>query len=191
MSTGDPMIHELLSQRRSPYAFDPQRPVSAEDLAALFEAARWTMSSYNAQPWRYIVGVRGRSQEVWEKILSVLVEPNQVWAKNAPVLVLSAIEHAFEHNGEENRAAQHDLGAASASLTFEATSRGISVHQMIGIVPQAASDAFAELGSLEPFTAIAIGYPGDDSVVPAPYAERQKKPRVRKTVDELIIGGNI
>ncbi|MEO1080271.1 MAG: nitroreductase family protein [Pseudomonadota bacterium] len=191
MNTGDPMIHALLSQRSSPYAFDPERQVSEEDLTALFEAARWTMSSYNAQPWRYLVGVRGRSQEVWEKILGVLVEPNQVWARNAPVLVLTAIEHSFEHNGEENKAAQHDLGAASASLTFEATSRGISVHQMIGIVPQAALDTFAELGSLEPFTAIAIGYAGHDSVIPAPYAERQKKPRVRKTVEELIIGGKL
>ncbi len=38
-------IHTLLAGRRSPYAFDPEREVSAADLAALFEVARWTMSS--------------------------------------------------------------------------------------------------------------------------------------------------
>ena len=42
-------IHELLTQRWSPYAFDP-RPVAAADLRSLFEAARWAPSSYNEQP---------------------------------------------------------------------------------------------------------------------------------------------
>ena len=111
-------IHDLLRQRWSPYAFNPNRSVSDDDLRALFEAARWTMSSYNAQPWRYIVGVRERSPAVWDQVFSILVEGNQPWAKNAPVLALGLVEHNFEHNGKENKAAIHDLGAASASLTF-------------------------------------------------------------------------
>ena len=49
----DHPIHELFVKRHSPYAFDPARPVDAATVHALIEAARWTMSSYNAQPWRY------------------------------------------------------------------------------------------------------------------------------------------
>ena len=39
-----PTIHGLLRERRSYYAFDPERAVSTEDLHALLEAARWTLS---------------------------------------------------------------------------------------------------------------------------------------------------
>src|SRR2546423_570 len=49
-ATPDHPIHELLARRWSPYAF-ADRPVSRDDLRALFEAARWAASSYNEQPW--------------------------------------------------------------------------------------------------------------------------------------------
>ena len=97
-------IHSLMQTRWSPYAIDPERSVASDDIAALFEAARWTMSSYNAQPWRYIIGVKGRSQDVWDKIFSTIVEGNRPWAKNAPVLTLALAEHFFEHNGKPNKA---------------------------------------------------------------------------------------
>jgi nitroreductase len=182
-------INDLLRQRHSPYAFDPDREVSAADLTALFEAARWTMSSYNAQPWRYIVGVKARSPDTWEKVHSVLVEGNQAWARNAPVLALGVVENHFEHNGEPNKAAAHDLGAASALLTLEATARGLCVHQMVGIEPQRAREVFAITGSLEPFTGIAIGYPGAGHHVDARFAERDRKPRERRALAELILAG--
>ena len=182
-------IHELLRSRWSPYAFDPDREVSEGDLQALFEAVRWTMSSYNAQPWRYIVGVRARNPELWQRVFSVLVEGNQPWARNAPVLALALVEHTFEHNGKVNKAAVHDVGAASASLTVEATARGLSVHQMIGIEPDRARKVFNISGTLEPFTGLAIGYAGDPSVVAEPYRKRDARNRERKAVGEIILEG--
>ncbi len=184
-------IHDLLRQRFSPYAFDPDRTVSQADLQALFEAARWAMSSYNAQPWRYIVGVRERDRELWEQVHGVLVAGNQPWAKNAPVLALGVVEHNFEYNNKPNKAAVHDLGAASASLTFEATARGLCVHQMIGIEPDKAREVFGLSGSLEPLTGLAIGYLGDASVVDPEYAERDSNERQRKPMDELVIRGGL
>lgn len=182
-------IHEPLERRFSPYAFDPERNVAEEDLRALFEAARWTMSSYNAQPWRYVVGVRERNRAVWDQVLCVLVEGNQAWARNAPVLALGVVEHHFEHNGKPNKAATHDLGAASAALTVEATVRGLHVHQMIGIEPDRAREVFDLRGSLEPLTGIAIGYLGEPGAVDEQYAQRDTRPRERKPVDELVIRG--
>ena len=183
-------VHSLFRQRWSPYVFDPERPVAREDLQACFEAARWAMSSYNAQPWRYILGVKEQDPALWQRILDVLVEPNQKWAKNAPVLALGIVEHCFEHNGKQNKAAIHDLGAASAFLTLEAESRGLSVHQMIGIEPDRAREAFGIDGTLEPYTGIAIGYLGDDpSVVEEKYAERDRGERKRKPLEEIIIRG--
>ena len=186
----DVEIHPLLQQRHSPYAFDPTRMVSEADVRALFEAARWTMSSYNAQPWRYIVAARDRDPETWKQIHGVLLEGNQPWAINAPVLVLGLVEHNFEYNGKPNKAASHDLGAASALLTLEATSRGLCVHQMIGIDPDGAREAFGIEGSLEPLTALALGYAGEPQHVPDAYAERDAKPRERKPVGDFILRGS-
>jgi nitroreductase len=171
-------IHALLVQRHSPYAFDPDRPVASEDIDALFEAVRWTMSSYNAQPWRYIVGVRGEGDK-HQKILSCLVEGNQPWAANAPVLVLGLVKTTFDHNGKPNAAAEHDLGAASAMLTVEATARGLCVHQMIGIDPRKVLETFELPEDVRPLTGLAIGYQGEPHHIPDAYAERDAGPRAR------------
>lgn len=185
----DHPVHDLISRRHSPYALDPQRVISAADVQAVFEAARWAASSYNAQPWRYIVGVKARSLAVWQQVFDVLLEGNQPWAQNAPVLALGLVEHNFEHNGKPNKAAAHDLGAASASLTLEATARGLVVHQMIGIDPDKAREMFGISGSLEPLTALAIAYPGMPDVIPDAYAQRDAGERKRKPLQEIILAG--
>ena len=72
----DHPIHELLARRWSPHAFQ-DRPVPATDLRSLFEAARWAASSYNEQPWSYIVATKDKPEE-FNRLLSCLVEGNQV-----------------------------------------------------------------------------------------------------------------
>ena len=54
------------------------------------------------------------------------------WAKNAPVLALAVAKLTFSKNNTSNRNAPYDLGAATALLSVEATSRGLFVHQMAG-----------------------------------------------------------
>lgn len=54
----DHPVHELIARRWSPYAF-ADRAVSDDDLRSLFEAARWAASSYNEQPWRFVVATKG------------------------------------------------------------------------------------------------------------------------------------
>lgn len=185
----EPQINPLFRTRRSPYVFDPGREVSQSDLDAIFEAARWAMSSYNAQPWRYVLGVKGRNTPVWEAIHGVLVEGNQPWAGYAPVLALGIVEHRFERNGERNRAAVHDLGAASAFLTLEATARGLYVHQMIGIQPEMAHEVFKLGEAQEAYTALAIGYAGSDTGIDKKYVERDTRPRERKPLAEIVWTG--
>jgi len=186
-ATPDTPIHNLLAQRSSPYAFDPTKSVSNEDLQALFEAARWSASAFNAQPWRYIVGVKDRTPELWQQVLEVLVEGNQSWAQHVPVLALGLVSTVFEHNGKPNNWAQHDLGAASASLTIEATSRGLSVHQMAGIEPHKAIEKFALSETIQPVTALAVGYQGANPQLDESIAAREKGPRVRMSTAEFIL----
>jgi len=183
------LIHELLATRWSPYAFDPSRPVSRYDLQALFEAARWAPSSYNEQPWSYIVATKDEPDE-FERLLSCLVEPNQVWAKEAPVLALGVTNHKFKRNGKENRAAVHDLGLASANLSVEATARGLFVHQMIGILPDKARELYGIPADADALTGLAIGYKADPDTLPDALIERDLTPRQRKPLDQFVFGGS-
>ncbi len=106
-------IHNLISERWSPRAF-ADRLVEPEKLRALFEAARWAASSYNGQPWYFIVATKDDPAN-YQRVLDCLVEFNQGWAKQAPALALSVAKLKFDHNGEPNRHAFHDVGQAAAN----------------------------------------------------------------------------
>jgi nitroreductase len=183
----DHPIHELIARRWSPYAF-ADRPVSEDDLRSLFEAARWAASSYNEQPWRYMVATKAEPEE-FERLLSCLVEGNQVWAKAAPVLALGCTSLYFALNGKPNSAAVHDLGLASATLTLEATARGLFIHQMIGILPDKARQLYRIPESVQPLTGLAIGYAADPNILPERLRERDRTPRTRKPLSEFVFGG--
>jgi nitroreductase len=184
-------VQEFIANRWSPYAFDAERAVSAEDLASLFEAARWSMSSFNSQPWRYIVGVRGRHQATWDRVFDCLVEGNRVWARHAPVLALGLAEHLHPHNEKLNKAALHDLGAASAALTYEATARGLVVHQMAGIRPDRIHELFEIGETVEPLTALAIGYAAEPEAADPGLVERDGRTRQRNPIESFILHGGV
>jgi nitroreductase len=183
----DHPVQDEIVRRWSPYVF-AERSVSASDIRSLFEAARWAASSYNEQPWRYIVASKEEADE-FSRVLSCLVEANQGWAQHAPVLAIAVITLNFTRNNKPNKAAFHDLGAASASLTFEATARGLTVHQMIGIVPERARELFSIPEGVEAVTALAIGYPGDPQNAEEKYRQRDAWPRTRKKLSEFVFGG--
>jgi nitroreductase len=184
----DHPVHELIVRRWSPYVFDP-RPVPAEDLRSLFEAARWSPSSFNEQPWRFIVATSDEPAE-HQRLLGCLIEKNQNWARHAPVLVIAAVSTTFARNDAPNRTALHDLGLAVANLSFEATARGLVVHQMAGILPDRARELYDIPEHCEAVTALAIGHPGDPQSAPAELRDRDSQPRNRKPLREYVFSGN-
>lgn len=180
-------VNELLTRRWSPYGF-ADRAVAPEDLRALFEAARWAPSSYNAQPWRFIVATNG--EELFGRVLSCLWDLNQAWARHAPVLALGITRTTFAHNGNPNAAAEHDLGLAAANLSLEATARGIAVHQMIGVHADRVRAEFAVPAEYRPLTALAIGYPGAPEGFPPEFGARDERPRERMPLPDFVFGAN-
>jgi nitroreductase len=180
-------VHDLIATRWSPYAF-ADRDVSLEDFHSLFEAARWAPSSFNEQPWSYIVASRHEREE-FDRLVSCLVDANQVWAKFATVLALGCTRPNFSHNNKPNSAAQHDLGIASATLVLEATARGLVVHQMGGIIPDRARELYQIPESVLPLTAIAIGYAGDADRLPEKIRTRDQARRPRKPQSEFVFKG--
>ena len=116
-------VHDLIRHRWSPRAFC-DRPVPPEALRQVFEAARWAASSFNEQPWVFIVATKDDPQ-AHGAALNCLVERNQQWARYAPVLILTAVSKAFARNSKPNRCREHDLGLAVGNLSAQATALGL------------------------------------------------------------------
>lgn len=180
-------IQELLSRRWSPRAFDP-RPVEPEILRSLLEAARWAPSSFNEQPWSYLLATREDPGE-FDRMLGCLVEGNQAWAKEAPVLMLSVASLRFARNGKENRHAFHDVGLASENLVIQATAMGLFVHQMAGILAEKARGTFGIPEGYEAVAGIALGYPGDPLGLPERLRAAETAPRNRKPLEQFVFSG--
>jgi len=189
IKTADP-DHEVLGlfrERWSPRAFADRR-VEPEKIRRMLEAARWTMSSYNEQPWRYVVAPRHDEPEAHERVLRCLTEGNQAWAQHAPVLMLSFYKTTFSQNDRPNRSAPHDVGAASAALTFQATAMDLYVHQMAGIRTDAIHETYDVPSSFEPMAGLAVGYLGDPEMLSEGNRESEQSPRSRKSLDEFVFG---
>lgn len=180
-------VHELILERRSTLAF-AGRPVSSEDLRSLFEAARWAASSYNQQPWHFIVAAKENPGE-YERLLGCIVPANAEWARRAPVLMLSVAKLAFDANGAPNRHALHDVGQAVANLSLQAAALGLSVHQMGGFDAAKARAEFHIPEGYEPVAALAVGYPGDPEELPGGLRARERAPRTRRELSEFVFAG--
>ena len=180
-----PRILAVIRQRWSPRAF-ADREVSAEDLKTVFEAARWAASSFNEQPWRFFVGRRG--SETYNKIFQSLGEFNQAWARLAPVLILGVAKTTFAHNNAPNRVALYDLGAAAATLCYQATALGLHTHQMAGFDPEAARRLFQVPEDFLFGAVIALGYQGEPSALTVESQRQQETaPRSRKAVSDFVL----
>jgi nitroreductase len=174
----------VMLHRWSPRAFSG-REVAADDLKTIFEAVRWAASSFNEQPWRFLVGRRG--DETYSKILDSLVPFNQMWAKSAAVLILGVAKTRFSHNGGPNRVALFDLGAASSYVTLQAAALGIHSHQMAGVDEAAARKTFAVPEEYVFGSAIALGYLGDPESLPNDQMKQQEtSKRQRKELREFV-----
>ena len=180
-------IEEILRRRWSPRAFS-DRMVETEKLKSLFEAARWAPSSFNEQPWSFIVATK-QKQEEHARLLSCLVEKNQQWARLAPVLMVSVAKLNFEKTGKPNRHAFHDVGLAMGNVLVQATALGLFVHQMAGFSPERVREIYGVPEGYEPVAAIAIGYPGAVEVLPEQFRAQELGDRSRRPIDSFVFQG--
>jgi nitroreductase len=183
-------IDDLLARRWSPRAFDANRGVSREQLAALLEAARWAPSCNGDEPWRYLIWDRGRDAAGWQKAIECLSENNRKWCRNVPVLMLSCAGSIFGHSGKPNRFAQHDTGAADLSLALQAVTLGLIVHQMGGYDAAKTRESFGIPEEYTPQAMIAVGYQASPDVLDEDTRQKELKPRSRKPVEAHFFEGS-
>jgi nitroreductase len=182
-ATAGAPVEDLLLSRWSPRSYTEQ-PVSDADLKTLFTAASWAASSYNEQPWRFVVGRKG--DETYRKIFDSLAPMNQAWAKSAPVLFASFGKKSFTQSGQPNGYALHDTGAASATLSLQAQALGMHTHGMGGFDKETLRAFFGVPSEFEVGACWALGYLGDPDNVPDALKEAEKAPRTRKPLESFV-----
>lgn len=177
-------IMPTLVERWSPRAFDSDHDLTEESLISIFEAARWSPSAGNSQPWRFILARRGSAE--FAQIEEALMGANKSWAGAASALVvnLAVVEDA---EGGPVRWAEYDLGQAVAHLSVQAHSSGLYVHQMGGFYPEALVESFSIDSTLRPVSVMTIGKLGNTDQLSEVLKERELAPRTRMPLDDIFI----
>lgn len=177
-------VASWITARWSARSFTDKK-IEKEVLFRLFEAASWSASSMNEQPWRYIYAYRGSAS--FDKMVDVLMEGNKPWAKDASVIMISLAKINFDRNDKINRHHMHDVGAANTSLLLQAAHDGILGHMMGGFDMDATIKEFSiDSTKWEIACLIALGYPGEPEALEEPYRSREQTERTRNAVSTFV-----
>ena len=177
-------LHELISNRRSPRSYSGA-PVEAWKIVTLFEAARWSPSSANEQPWHFIVATK-EDTAAYDALFGTLMEGNRRWASRAPMLVLGVAQSFYAKSGKPYRHSWYDLGQSVAHLTLQATALGLAVHQMGGFDAEKAREIFSIPDGYDPVVVLAAGYAESAEHLPDDLRSRELAPRSRKSLEATV-----
>jgi len=97
-SARDPQqdVDELFYQRWSPRSL-LKHEIPSTVLETIFDAARWTPSCSNEQPWLFVTASKKEELAICNELLE---ERNQCWASNAGVLGFLFSKRTFSKNGK-------------------------------------------------------------------------------------------
>lgn len=180
-------LHPIVAQRWSPRSFDEGVALSDEDLTGLLEAARWSPSAGNGQPWRYVVGRKGDA--LFQHISNSLVPANKIWAGKSSALILVSILK-FRDDGTPRTTAQYDAGLASSLLTIEAHHRGLAVHQIGGFDHAGIALSLNLDEGLQTIVVLAIGKAAHADLLPnETLRQREVAERTRLPLTDIVLAG--
>jgi nitroreductase len=175
-------IFALLKQRYSPRTFK-DLAIKEQHIKQLFEAVRWSASSSNMKPWRFIYAEK--NSEAYKKIVSCLSDFNKKWVENSPLLMLTAYKEN-NNDGKENFHALYDLGLSLGGMTMQAQYLGIALHHMADVNWKKAQKIFDVPEGFHISTAIAIGYYGGElEKLPTDLQKKEIKERQRRPQEEF------
>jgi nitroreductase len=177
-------VNPLFLDRWSPRAMSGA-PLSAAELLALFEAARWAPSSMNFQPWRFLYA--HRDSDFWPAFLGLLVPGNRVWAERAGALVVIISRLQFD---DQRPCVTHsfDSGAAWQSLALQASLNEIVAHAVQGFDYEAARRVLRVPANFAVEAMVVIGKPGATVELPE-HLRAREQPNERRPLAESICEG--
>lgn len=166
-------LTQIMEERHSGSSFDPKKTISEDKIRSIIHAAQLTPSSYNEQPWNFIICDKTKNLDAYNKVFSTLHRFNQNWAKNAPVLVLAAASKNSSKNNEPNLWAEYDTGAAAFGISMQATALGLMAHQIAGFDQVKISQLLDLPADIKPISIIALGY---EDVNQSSAKSKERKP---------------
>ena len=160
--------------------------ISPDELAVLFEAARWAPSAGNTHPWRILYAHRDTEQ--WPLFFNLLVERNQVWCRNAAALLLFISRKTNEQSGRALITHSYDTGAAWENLALQGTLKGLVVHGMAGFDYARARTTLNIPDDFNVEAMAAVGRPGPITALPEDFQARES-PNTPRPISELVFEG--
>lgn len=177
-------INRLIAKRWSSRAYHPEKPVTADQRLALFEAARWAPSCYGDQPWYLLALDKFENQASWELALDCLYEGNRIWAKDAPLILVVTAKATLSLNEEPNDWAEYDTGAAMENLVLQATDMGLMSRQIGGFIPKKTRSSFEIPEKFKIMSFIAIGHPDSPEKLIEDHTQAEQAERRRNELEQ-------
>ena len=149
---------EAIENRRSIRKFNPEKPVTREQLNRLLEAAMLAPSACNSRPWEFIAITK---REILDEIARVHPFAGMCASATAAIVIVAipqAKEGAFGYYPQ-------DCAAATQNILLEAASLGLGTC-WCGVYPRENHiECIREIFKIEepkiPFNVIAIGTPAE------------------------------
>lgn len=177
-------VNPLFLNRWSPKAFS-SRKVEEADIYTVLEAARWTPSGGNRQPWRFVIA---KTEEELEPLRDSVAATNRVWSDKAPVLIALAA-YKLRPDGAGNPYSSLDSGAAWQSLALQATLLGLTTRAIGNFDRDKARKVLKVPEDFDLLLLIPLGYPDEASTLPPELQEKEKPTDRRPLSDSIIVGG--
>ena len=160
-------------------------PVSEADLATLADVARWSGSSANTQPWRFIV----ISETETLRAIAQAGMPQTRSLRSAMAGIAIALPEeqgkAVSHAYDEGRAAERILiGAHMLGL-------GAGIARILSAARETVGELLHLPGEWRVRTIVAIGHPSEAALRPKSAAGKARKPRDEVVFNERWPEGSI
>ncbi len=168
-------------KRRSGRAFS-DKPISDDMLESILEAGRWAPSCMNTQAWNFVVL---RDPEVLVKAHESLSRGN-AYAKAAPVMIIVA---AKEDGGCPSHGLPYfmmDVGLAVENMLLQTVHLGLLGHPTAGWNEDQLKNIVGIPDAYRIVTVVFIGYEGDPKMLDERSREKEKAPRTRKDLSEIV-----
>ena len=173
-------IMKSIESRRAYRAFTT-KPIEKKVLNRLVQAAHFSPSSLNSQPWRIITVV----DEAKLDALKATLSGGNYWAKKAPVIAAFITNADWGLRLDGRDFVFFELGMAAMAYQLQAVEEGLYVHPIAGFNADEAKKILKvpEENTIE--VLLVLGYPGDPSDLNEKHQESENSERNRKPLEEI------
>jgi len=179
------VILDEIMKRRSGRSFT-NKPISDEMLNSILEAGRWAPSCANRQAWNFVVL---RDKDALVRGHEHLSRGN-AWGKAAPVMIIVA---AKEDGGCPSHGLPYfmmDVGLAVQNMLLQAVHLGLLAHPTAGWDEDGLKEEFKIPPDYRIVTVVFFGYEGDFDKLDERTREKEKNPRTRREISEIVHWNN-